>query len=91
MIYIIRQFIGNIDKIQSLSIMHLLTFINCTVITIMTIIMFIIYSKERQKNSSNTHTQHRNKLLIYTITLIYKYIHSRKKTWHKYLTPDRLT
>ena len=41
-------------------------------------IMFIIYSKER-KNSSNTHTQHRNKLLIYTITLIYKYIHSRKK------------
>ena len=39
---------------------------------------FIIYSKERKK-SSNTHTQHRNKLLIYTITLIYKYIHSRKK------------
>ena len=49
--------------------------VNCFII----IIMFIIYSKERKKNSSNTHTQHRNKLLIYTITLIYKYIHSRKK------------
>ena len=40
--------------------------------------MFIIYSKERKKTAV-THTQHRNKLLIYTITLIYKYIHSRKK------------
>ena len=41
--------------------------------------MFIIYSKERKTAVTHTHTQHRNKLLLYTITLIYKYIHSRKK------------
>ena len=48
-------------------------------LTIIIIIMFIIYSKER-KTAKHTHTQHGNKLLIYTITLIYKYTHSRKKT-----------
>ena len=32
---IIRLFIGIIDRIQNMSTMHLLTFINCTVITIL--------------------------------------------------------
>ena len=35
MILIIRTFIGIIDGIQNLSTLHLLTFINCTVITIL--------------------------------------------------------
>ena len=34
-LFIIRLFIGIIDRIQNLSTMHLLTFINCTVITIL--------------------------------------------------------
>ena len=43
------------------------------------IIMFIIYIKERKTLVTQTyktitkHTQHRNKLYIYMITLIYKY------------------
>ena len=35
MILIIRPFISIIDRIQNLSTMHLLTFINCTIITIL--------------------------------------------------------
>ena len=55
--------------------------------------MFIIYSKERKKTAV-THTHNTEINYLYTRLLSYTCTNTftqEKKTWHKYITPDRLT
>ena len=53
--------------------------------------MFIIYSKER-KNTAVTHTHNTEINYLYTRLLSYTNTFTQeKKTWHKYITLDRLT
>ena len=55
--------------------------------------MFIIYSKERKKKKTAvTHTHNTEINYLYTRLLSYTNTFTQeKKTWHKYITPDRLT